>query len=120
MPATSALWDVLFTPTSTTHTLTHFTTRAILDQPLLRALLRHVPNLTHLTVHSMAVTLTDESEKEWSVGVIQCVSERCDLARLAKLPRSRAGRVEVVGQKGVAALLTVVSAEVRVWHCVCT
>lgn len=88
-------WPRLFSPITTTHTLTHFSTDELLTNELLGLLLEHAPALAQLRVNSVGELSKQHSDRQWklrSLGVRNSVY----MARLAWLPSSTHGRVEVV------------------------
>lgn len=93
-------WERIFTAQHTTHTLTHLTTRDILDSELLGLLISHAPSLTDLTVGSMYVDTEDYKQRQWAVRRLHIkdflLLESQGMEMLMRLPSSSAERLCVV------------------------
>ncbi len=89
-------WPLLFSPATTTHTLTHFSTDRQLTGQLLRLLVEHAPGLTQLGIHDIDPNMGVYSRRVWGVHSL-CVGARfVSVAGLSKLPRTaHGGRVRV-------------------------
>lgn len=76
-------WSLLFSPASTTTTLTSFLTHQCLDDSLLSRLLQHAPALEQLSVGNIDLR-TDYSQRQWAVSriVLDCNADWRSLARL--------------------------------------
>lgn len=99
----AAVYERLFCPASTSHTLTHFNTGNYLTDDLLDLLLTHAPALTQLDVIAFDEGLGDHSGKEWGVGqvrVLLLTRPHPGITAILKLPRLRGGGSVVIWNRG--------------------
>lgn len=95
-------WQWLFNPhLPTPLPLTHFHTADALNDQLLRVLVTHAPNLTHLHVRSISVQSDALAGREWGlkelrVGAVNAITQM-RLEGFWVLPRPRDGRMVVAG-----------------------
>ncbi len=103
--AASPTWPQLFSTGATSDSLVSFATDLCLSDQLLGLLITHAPALRSLTVGRLGVWEGGCREREWGVGELRvCRGDRpaaqeitvC-AERLANLPRSREGCLEVRG-----------------------
>ncbi len=103
-------WPTLFSPYTVTHTLTHLTVSAVLDDQLMQTLLAQAPALTHLTVREVAPGLGDYSSRLW--GLVQLTFQaRVDWGGSSRkspprLPACTTGALQVGGEQGIEVWFT--------------
>ncbi len=84
------IWEMIFTPQSTTHTLTSLTTSDALDLTLLRLILEHAPALRCLEVYRINLYSDQFAEKEWQASELYVENMEDSYCNdcLTHLPRS--------------------------------
>ncbi len=89
---TDGPWEPIFTPQTTSHTLTTLTTNAILDDELMTLLLDHAPALEHVECYMLETGSVSHMGREW--GVCELVindAQNCEEC-LQFLPKCKEGK----------------------------
>ncbi len=91
------LWSRLFTPATTTHTLTKLSTDAPLCDQLLRLLLKHAPRLQELAALELALSESFRDE-QWGLRRLDITRAKTVLgsSELSLLPHRDTGRLDIV------------------------